>query len=50
MASELAIAKKRSRITPRFVFLAIQKDPEFQALLKDVTVAQGKKENIFIVP
>jgi histone H2A len=39
--SELTILDKKTRITPRFILLAIRNDDELDQTLKDVTISHG---------
>jgi histone H2A len=41
LSSEIARGKKRHRIIPRHIQLAIHSDDELKNLLKDVTIAEG---------
>lgn len=41
LASTATRAQKKQRITPHHICLAIKSDPEFNALLPDITVTRG---------
>lgn len=40
-AAEAAVQNRKTRVNPRYLKLAIAKDPEFSQLLAHVTIAQG---------